>query len=169
VATDEREGNTVKIKTDQFGEVEIDEEDIIRMPGGMPGFLGHKRFVIVSREEIWPFSIYQCADDPELSFFIMDPFMFKPDYTVDLPHAVREVGWPKVDADQVKIYTIVNTSMGVPEKITANLLGPLLVNGRAREAVQLVLHNSPYSHRHLIFGGLSHKTPLDGRASASLG
>jgi len=166
VAADEREGNTVKIKTEQFGEVAIQEEEIICMPGGMPGFLEHKRFVVISREETWPFSVYQCVDDPELSFFIMDPFLFKSDYDVQLPQAARDVGWPKEDMEQIKIYSIVNTSMGTPEKITANLLGPLLINYRAREAVQRVLHNSPYSHRHRIFDALSQDTADDGSASA---
>lgn len=159
----------MKIKTEQFGEVEIEEETIIRMPGGMPGFLGHKRFVIISREETWPFHIFQCVDDPELSFFIMDPFLFKPDYDPRLAQAVREAGWPKADTDAVKVYAIVNTSAGIPEKITANLMGPLLINPSAREAVQWVLHNSPYSHKHLIFGGLSREGSPEGKAAVGIG
>jgi flagellar assembly factor FliW len=152
---------------EQFGEVEIDAQQVIRMPGGMPGFLGHKRFAIINREEIWPFSVYQCVDDPDLSFFVMDPFLFKPDYEVHLAQALRDAGWPQEDMDQVKIYSIVNTSMGVPEKITANLMGPLLINTRRREAVQLVLHNSPYSHQHRIFGELSQKNASEDRAAAT--
>lgn len=127
------------------------------MPAGMPGFLGQKRFVIIEREEVWPFFVYQCLDDENLSFFIMDPFLFKADYVVNLDQAIKEMGWAAEDRDRIKIYAIVNTSSGIPEKITANLLGPLVVNTRTNEAVQLVLHNSPYSHQHSIFGGVGPK------------
>lgn len=144
--------NQLKINTEQFGAIEIDEDKIICMPAGMPGFLGQKRFVTIEREETWPFVVYQCVDDTELSFFIMNPYLFKADYEVNLDQAARDMKWAAEDHEHMKVYTIVNTTAGVPEKITANLLGPLIINVRKQEAHQLVMHNSPYSHKHPIFG-----------------
>jgi flagellar assembly factor FliW len=146
----------MEIKTRQFGTVEIEDNQIVTMPGGMPGFHTMKRFVIIEREEIWPFNCFQSLDDPDLSFYIMDPALFMPDYRIDMRQAFREAGWEGDDSEDVKLYVIVNTSAGVPEKITANLIGPLVVNFRRHEADQLVLHNSPYSHQHHIF---SQSTP----------
>jgi flagellar assembly factor FliW len=147
----------VEIKTGQFKSAEVNKDKIISMPAGMPGFLDCKHFIVIEREETWPFYVFQCIDDEDLSFFIMNPFLFKPDYEVPLDQVIKEMEWSVEDHDQIKIYAIVNTSAGIPEKITANLLGPLIINTRNGEAVQLVLHNSPYSHKHLIFGeaGLS--------------
>jgi flagellar assembly factor FliW len=142
----------VEIKTKQVKAAEITEDKIISMPGGMPGFLDRKRFVIIKREETWPFYVFQCVDDKDLSFFIMNPFLFKPDYEVNLDQAIKEMAWLSEDFEHIKIYAVINTTAGIPEKITANLLGPLVINTRRNEAVQLVLHNSPYSHKHLIFG-----------------
>jgi flagellar assembly factor FliW len=68
-----------------------------------------------------------------------------------MKQAATEAGWDDDDPEDIKLYVIVNTSAGVPEKITANLIGPLVINTRRFEAVQLVLHNSPYSHQYLIF------------------
>lgn len=141
----------MKIKTRQFGSMEIEDDQIVTMPEGMPGFRNMKRFVIIEREEIWPFSCYQCLDDPILSFYIMSPSLFMADYKVDIQQGIREAGWEGDSPEDVKLYVIVNTSAGVPEKITANLVGPLLVNTRRHEAEQLVLHNSTYSHQHPIF------------------
>lgn len=141
----------MKIETKQFGLTEIEDGRIITMPGGMPGFHDFKRFVIIEREEIWPFSCYQCVDDAELCFYIMNPALFMADYKLDMKEALREAGWEGDNPEDVKLYVIVNTSAGVPEKITANLIGPLAINTRRCEADQLVLHNSPYSHQHLIF------------------
>jgi flagellar assembly factor FliW len=141
----------MKIETKQFGSMDIEEGRVITMPGGMPGFHNMKRFVIIEREETWPFQCYQCMDEPELSFFIMNPALFMADYKLDMKQAILEAGWEGDSPEDLALYVIVNTSAGVPEKITANLQGPLVVNTRRREADQLVLHNSPYSHRHRIF------------------
>jgi flagellar assembly factor FliW len=147
----------VKIETKQFGRVEIDDDKVFTMPDGMPGFLGMKRFVIIDREETWPFQCYQCLDDAGLCFYIMNPYLFKADYDIDMTQIVREAGWKGDNLEDIKLYVIVNTSSGIPEKITANLIGPLLINTRRFEATQLVLANSPYSHQHLIFASTSDK------------
>lgn len=141
----------MKIETKQFGTIEIDNDKVYTMPGGIPGFLGMKRFVIIAREETWPFHCYQCLDDPGLSFFIMNPYLFKADYELDMRQAAIEAGWEGDDPEDIKVYVIVNTSAGISEKITANLIGPLIINTRRFEAVQLVMSNSPYSHQHRIF------------------
>jgi len=141
----------MEIETRQFGSMEIEDGRIYTMPGGMPGFRNMKRFAIIEREEIWPFSCYQCLNDPLLSFYIMSPSLFMTDYKVDLQQGIREAGWEGDSLEDIKLYVIVNTSAGVPEKITANLIGPLLVNTRRFEVEQLVLHNSTYSHQHPIF------------------
>lgn len=141
----------MEINTRQFGPMEIEDVRIYIMPGGMPGFRNMKRFAIIEREEIWPFSCYQSLDDPLLSFYIMRPSLFMADYKVDMRQGIREAGWEGDSPEDVKVYVIVNTSAGDPEKITANLIGPLLVNIRRLEAEQLVLHNSTYSHQHHIF------------------
>ena len=156
----------MKIETKQFGSLEIDEGKIYTMPDGMPGFLRMKRFVIIERKEIWPFHCYQCVDDPGLSFFIVDPYLFKSDYVVDMTQAVRVAGWMDDDPKDVKLYVIVNTSAGIPEKITANLIGPLVVNTRRYEAVQLVMHNSPYSHQYLIFSPPASSPPTKSVSSS---
>jgi flagellar assembly factor FliW len=148
----------MKVKTEQFGVVQVEENKIFCMPAGMPGFLGRKRFVIIERGEIWPFLVFQCIDDENLSFFIMNPFLFKPDYAVDLEPVIKEMGWETESCDPLKIYVIVNTSSGIPEKITANLLGPLIINIHKMEVVQRVLHNSSYPHNYKIF---SQKEPED--------
>jgi len=135
--------------------MEIEDGQIVTMQGGMPGFRNMKRFVIIEREEIWPFSCYQCLDDPLLSFYIMSPSMITADYKVNIRQGLREAGWEGDSPEDVKLYVIVNTSAGVPEKITANLIGPLLVNTRRLEAEQLVLHNSSYSHQHPIISQTS--------------
>ncbi|MBF0101632.1 MAG: flagellar assembly protein FliW [Desulfobacterales bacterium] len=141
----------MEIETTQFGIIHIEEENIITMPQGMPGFPGCDRFVIFEREETWPFYWYQCVDEPELAFVIIDPFLFKPDYSVNTKLVMEEMLWQDDEKDSIKIYTIVNASNSRPKDITVNLLGPIVINTKRNQAIQWVIHNKPYSHKYPLF------------------
>jgi flagellar assembly factor FliW len=140
----------LKIETSRFGTVQIAENKIITMPAGMPGFPGRRLFIILELAESRPFYWYQCVDASDLALVIMNPYLFKPDYLVDLKPAIKEMSWEADGEDSLKLYVVVNASEGAPEKVTANLIGPLVINTLKREAVQMVVHDSPYSHRYPI-------------------
>ena len=140
------------LENTRFGRLTIDPAKIINMPSSMPGFPGKRRFIVLERPETWPFFYFQCVDDPQLAFVIMDPFLFEKGYAVDLERCIAEMGWEGDRPEDLRIYVIVNAADGVPEKITANLMGPLILNPTRGEAHQMVLHKSPYSHRHPVFG-----------------
>ena len=139
------------IPTRQFGPVEIDEEKIISMPKGMPGFPGKERYILLSHEEIDPIFSFQCVDDPDLAFALMDPFLFISEYAVDLDAAVQDMAWDVEKPEELFLYTIINASGDRPEGITANLAGPLLVHTGLNEALQMVIPDERYSHKHPIF------------------
>ena len=143
----------LKIETTKFGTIQIEEEKIITMPAGMLGFQGRKRFIILERKETQPFYWYQCVDDPALAFVIINPYLFKPDYSVDLKPTLKEMSWEADGEENLKLYVVVNTSTsnGATDKITANLIGPLLINTQRCEAVQMFIHNNLYSHKYPIF------------------
>ena len=144
----------MKIETTQFGTIQIEEEKIITMPASMPGFPERKRFIILERKKTRPFYWYQCVDDSALAFVIMNPYLFKPDYSVDLTPTIKEMSWETDGKENLELYVVVNTSDGIPDKITANLIGPLLINIKRHEAVQMVIHNSSYSHKYPVFRDL---------------
>lgn len=138
----------MKIKTARFGTITIQKEKIITMPFGMLGFPDVKRFVMLQHKENSPFFWYQSVDDPMLAFVIMSPFLFKPDYVVDVENVLMEMSWNEGEKQyNLELYVIVNIPKGEPDKMTANLIGPILINDEARQAVQMVISNSPYSHK----------------------
>ena len=141
----------MKIKTRRFGIIEIDENKIINMPKGMPGFPGRKRFIMFRHREDSPFYWYQCIEDRDLAFVIMSPFIIKPDYRIDVDYIVSEMQWNESsDKENLEIYVIINIPRGAPEKMTANLIAPLVINTRNREAGQIILSDSPYDHRYPV-------------------
>ena len=123
------------------------------MPFGMLGFPEEKRYVILQHREDSPFFWYQSVDDPTLAFVITSPFLFKPGYSVPLEDTVEQMSWIEdKDKGKLELYVVVNIPKSSPDDMTANLIGPILINNRTRQAVQMVITDSPYSHKFSLVG-----------------
>ncbi len=143
---------TLELETTQFGKIEIDEDKIITMHTDMPGFPGKKRFIILEQESTKPFCWFQSIDEHSLALTLINPYLFKPDYAVNFKSILKEMNWQEDGKENLSMYVVVNAANKTPEKITANLIAPLLINTQKYQAVQLVLYDSAYSHKHFIFG-----------------
>jgi len=139
---------TLKVDTTRFGPITVDKQKIITMPLGMLGFPDEKRYAIVQHKENSPFFWYQSVDDPALAFVITSPFFFVPDYSVPLDDAINQMSWDdeKIE-EKIELYVVVNIPNGSPNKMTANLIGPILINTDTFQALQMVVTDSPYSHK----------------------
>jgi flagellar assembly factor FliW len=138
----------LKIRTTRFGTIEVEEDRIINMPLGMFGFPNKRQFVIFQHKENSPFFWFQSVDDPGLAFVITSPFLVEPDYRLDMGGVLKKMSWKGEDRNHhLELYVVVNIPRGSPHKMTANLIGPILINNRTRQAVQMVISNSPYSHK----------------------
>ncbi len=140
----------MSIHTSRFGTIGVEDSRVIHMPGGMLGFSGDKRYVIVRHNEKSVFFWLQSLDDPTLAFVIVNPLLFVPDYRIDLQAVNSEMAWD--EAGTPSVYAVVNIPREAPEKMTMNLAGPIIVNHENREAVQRVFPDAGYSHRHPVLG-----------------
>ena len=139
------------IENTRFGTIEINDEKIITMIRSMPGFPERDRYIILNREESNPFLWFQCVDDPQLAFVLLNPYLVKPDYSVNLKNAVSEMSWEPEEEKNLAVFVIVNVPPGAPDKMTANLMGPIIINTERLEAVQMIFQDSPYSHQYPIY------------------
>ena len=73
-----------KINTLRFGELEIEEQDVVRFADGIPAFEDEHEFVVLPYEEGTPYMFLQSMMTPELAFLMTDPFVFFPDYSFEL-------------------------------------------------------------------------------------
>jgi len=139
----------MELKTSRFGVLEIDEHDIYTFPKGLPGFEAETRFVIVAPAEEEPFAFLQSLQSENLAFVIADPFLFYADYDFELSDSiVAELGIES-PAD-----VLVRSIVTIPQELdqaTINLVAPIIFNGPARSAKQVVLGKTPYSTRHPLF------------------
>lgn len=141
----------MKINTRKFGEISIDENKILTMPEGLPGFPGFERFVLLEDQKTAPFCWFQSLEEPNLALVIMDPLVFKPDYRLGLKKFIRDMSWMNVKEEELLIYVVVNiTGEKEKKKITANLMGPLVINLKNKEAVQVVISDPGYSYQYNI-------------------
>jgi flagellar assembly factor FliW len=138
----------LEIKTARFGIVRTEKEKIIHMPFGMLGFSDKKQYLILQHQENSPFFWYQSLDDPGLAFVITTPFLFIPDYKIDLKAVLKEMAWDTNGENNfLELYIVVNIPRGEPQRMTGNFIGPILINNKLNQAVQVVLSNSPYTHK----------------------
>ncbi len=145
----------MKINTRKFGEIDIDESKILHMPEGLPGFAGFEKFVLLEDPKTAPFCWFQSIDEPILSLIVMNPFLFKPDYQLDLNGFIAGREWKDITPEELIIYVVVNVSeVNTEKRITANLMGPLIINPKKHEVVQVVISDTTYSHQHNVLESL---------------
>lgn len=133
------------IKTARFGEIEVDESKTIHFKDGLPGFQKNKDFIILEHKPGSPFLWLQSMDTPALAFVMINPFLIKRDYLQALSKE-EEALLKNENDDELIVFTLVTIPRGQAEKATANLMGPIVIESRTRNAKQVILANSGYSH-----------------------
>ena len=133
------------IKTARFGEIEVDESKTIHFKDGLPGFQKNKDFIILEHKPGSPFLWLQSMDTPALAFVMINPFLIKRDYLQALSKE-EEALLKNENNDELIVFTLVTIPRGQAEKATANLMGPIVIESGTRNAKQVILANSGYSH-----------------------
>ena len=142
--------NTIRLTSTRFGAQDIDEEKVIRVPGGMLGFPEEDRFVILTPAKPGPFLWLQAVGHPDLAFVVVDAKECFPDYAFALTsEEFRSL--ELVDENSTAIFLLVVTMAPNPHEVTVNLQGPLVLNPDRKLARQVVLDGTVYSSRHPFF------------------
>jgi len=142
----------MKVSTKAFGEVDIDERQLVTFPAGLPGFVKFTRWALLDASRK-PFYWLQSVELPELAFALIDPFLFRPDYSLDLPdELLAEIGVRS--PDDALVFSIVTVpANGGP--ITANLLAPVVISRINRVGMQAILVDSRWQVKHDIMAELA--------------
>lgn len=139
-----------KINTLRFGELEIEEQDVVRFADGIPAFEDEHEFVVLPYEEGTPYMFLQSMATPELAFLMTDPFVFFPDYSFELDDENMErmgIG----SMDDMLVCTLISIPGSGVADMTANLLAPIIMNRHTRQAKQVVLEKTQYTTKHRLF------------------
>jgi flagellar assembly factor FliW len=137
-----------KVKTTRFGEIDVKDKDIVMLPNGLIGFPELKQYVILDHDEKSPFKWLQSLDDGSIAFVLINPLLFKPEYTVEVSEA--EVADLEIKDEKDAVISVIVTMPSNPQNMTANLKAPLVFNLKNRKGRQIILNNQEYTTRHNI-------------------
>lgn len=142
----------MRITTKAYGELDVDERQLVTFPAGLLGFEQFKKYALLDAPQK-PFFYLQSLDVTELAFILIDPFLFRSDYQVDVSdEALGEIGI--ASPDEVLVFAIV-TVPGDGGAATANLMGPLVINKTNRHGMQAVLADARWKVKHDIMAELA--------------
>jgi flagellar assembly factor FliW len=124
----------------------VDEDRLINFVEPVLGFPGSKQYVILDHAEDSPFKWLQSTEEPDLAFVVTNPKLFGMDYEFMLSD--EDAAQLAIEqAEDALVLTIVNIPQTDPGKMTANLLGPIVINQAARKAMQVVLSDTQFDTR----------------------
>lgn len=149
----------MEFQHNQLGKLWIDDHRILTFPEGLYGFAESRRFALVESPELAPFQWLASLDDPDLAFAVLSPIFAAADYEFDISDA-DEAAIGQRSGDPLTSLVIVNITEQGP---TANLRGPIVINGRTCLARQIVLHNPAWRIDHPL------RNDRQGRANGTTG
>jgi flagellar assembly factor FliW len=136
------------IDTVRFGEIEIQDTEIIAFPDGIPGFEKLNQFIIIKPNEELPFSFLQSVEEGAVAFIISNPFVFYPEYEFEISEITKQELSIEAEED-VLVWNIISIRDDL-ENATINLLAPIIVNTKDQVGKQVVLQGTDYSVKHKL-------------------
>ncbi len=126
------------IQTRDFGEMEIDEKDIITFVEPIFGFEDYRKYVLMEHEELNPHFVWlQSTEEPMVCFVLANPRELVPDYEVRLPEdtaaALGEGG---------TLYFVLTVIRDPYYDSTVNLKSPVVINTQTGRAMQVILEEA---------------------------
>jgi flagellar assembly factor FliW len=142
----------MRVQTKAYGEIDADPRQLVTFPEGLLGFEKFSKFVLLDARQK-PFLYLQSVDVPDLAFILIDPFLFRADYSIDVAdEALDTIGIENPsDALVFAIVTVPQDGGGA----TANLMGPLIINKANRKGIQAVLTDLRWKVKHDIMAELA--------------
>ncbi len=122
------------IKTNYFGELEIDEEYIFKFKDGMLGFEDLHDYILISEESTAPFKWLISVDEPEIGFPLLSPWHIDVYYD------------PGINYDLEKqVLFVVITLEDENGEMSANMKAPVIFNIEKQTGEQIILPSDKYT------------------------
>ena len=142
----------MKVATKVYGPIDVNERQRISFPHGLLGFESFKDYVLLDAER-QPFYWLQSLDVEQVAFILINPFLFRPDYEMNIDNEeLKPINI--TDPGKALIFSIVTIPTD-GNAMTANLQGPLVINRDNRLGLQAVLTDSRWKTKHDIIAELS--------------
>ena len=141
----------MKVDTKAFGLIEVDEKQKISFPQGLFGFEDNLDYVLLDAEH-QPFFWLQSVDEQEIAFILINPFLFRQDYEVNISN--EELSVIGLTSPENALIFVIVTIPQDGKNMTANLQGPLIINRANMTGMQAVLSDVRWKTKHDIINEL---------------
>jgi flagellar assembly factor FliW len=148
-------GSKMTVQTSRFGQVEIQESDVLTFPEGMLGFTNLRQFVLLEDPMDEIFVWLQSTEHSEIAFPVLEPEFFIQNYKFELSKNDLEALGLKVQ-EKLRAFSVI-TIPEDPRQMTANLKAPIVIHIPTRKARQCVLQDNNLAIREPIFSGLQQR------------
>jgi flagellar assembly factor FliW len=142
----------MKVNTKPYGIIEIDENQKVNIPQGLYGFEEFNNYVLMDAEH-QPFYWLQSTDDKDTAFIMINPFLFRPDYEVNI--ANEELDDIGISSPEKALIFAIVTIPADGSPMTANLQGPVIINRENMTGKQAILADIRWNTRHDIIAELN--------------
>ncbi|MFA5535675.1 MAG: flagellar assembly protein FliW [Bacillota bacterium] len=140
----------MQLDTSRFGQIQYGVEELTVFREGLLGFEHLKNFLLIPFEGNPAFFWLQSVEDGRIAFLITDPFWFFPDYGLEIDEELKG-NLQITERKQVVVYTICTVPGTNIKAMTANLVGPLVINVDNRQGAQYILNDYKYHTKHNLF------------------
>ena len=128
----------MKLLTSRFGTVEVPDKDVLFFSLGVLGFPEVRRYVMLDHGRNTPLKWLQAVDKPELAFPMVPATDLMQDYHITVaPDDLAAL--EKDSTAELQAFVILTIPNGAPERTTANLKAPIVMNPTTHLARQVLV------------------------------
>lgn len=116
---------------------------------GLVGFEHITKYILCVDKENEVFFWMEATDKSNLSFLLINPFVFFPNYDFKL----NDMDIKELDVKGIEDVLVFNT-VTISEKVadtTTNLMAPIVINKSTFKGKQIILNDKRYTTKHKIF------------------
>lgn len=143
----------VEIETKYFGSISLDAGIVIEFPIGLPAFERERAFLAIEHPRTAPLVLLQSVSTPHLCFLALPVSKVDPGYKLQISPEDQAVLGLDGTGDAPAgpgLAVLALVAVRANEKISANLMSPVVVNRANRRAIQSVRWDGAYSHEHPV-------------------
>jgi flagellar assembly factor FliW len=134
----------MNLKSNHFGNIEIDEKDLIDFPAGMIGFSNENKFILIRQRENSPIAWLHSITNPALAFPVISLEALAVEYGEDaVTEAARAAGISGGPDSWSIMLVFAAPGRDVPP--TVNLVAPVIVDSETRTGAQMLLEGTKYT------------------------
>ncbi|MDE6208113.1 MAG: flagellar assembly protein FliW [Lachnospiraceae bacterium] len=141
----------MKMTTNLFGEILVDDNKVINFIQGIIGFPDLKKFMLIhdSESEDKKISWLQSIDEPSFALPVIDPLVIDKNYNPEIEDELLN----PLEIKKIEDLLVV-TTVTVPSDIknmTVNMKAPIIINAANLKAAQLIVEDDKYLVKYPVY------------------